>query len=127
MTPPLGGAISSIAYAALSKNFFYYKAADPYAHAQNQDAVIRLAEVPGLGIDSAQQVIAEVGVTASTFSSAAEFTSWVGTCPGRKKAPKRTPAAVRRKATNTCAACSTRPLMLLPRAKAPTFRQCAGV
>src|SRR5258708_35823902 len=85
MTPPLGGAISSIAYAALSKNFFYYKAADPYAHAQNQDAVIRLAEVPGLGIDSAQQVIAEVGVTASTFSSAAEFTSWVGTCPGKEE------------------------------------------
>jgi transposase len=41
----------------------------------HQDAVIRPAEVPGLGIDSAQQVIAEVGVTASTFSSAAEFTS----------------------------------------------------
>src|SRR5271170_1288401 len=30
----------------------------------HQDVVIRLAEVPGLGIDSAQQVIAEVGVTA---------------------------------------------------------------
>ena len=51
----------------------------------HQDAVIRLAEVPGLGIDSAQQVIAEVGVTASTFSSAAEFTSWVGTCPGKEE------------------------------------------
>src|SRR2546421_5886840 len=48
-----------------------------------QDAVIRLAEVPGLGVDSAQQVIAEVGVKASTFPSAAEFTSWVGTCPGK--------------------------------------------
>lgn len=51
----------------------------------HQDVVIRLAEVPGLGIDSAQQVIAEVGVTAATFSSAAEFTSWVGTCPGREE------------------------------------------
>jgi len=50
-----------------------------------QDAVIRLAEVPGLGIDSAQQIIAEVGITASTFSSAAEFTSWVGTCPGKEE------------------------------------------
>jgi transposase len=49
----------------------------------HQDAVIRLAEVPGLGVDSAQQVIAEVGVTAGTFPSAAEFTSWVGTCPGK--------------------------------------------
>ena len=51
----------------------------------HQDAVIRLAEVPGLGIDSAQQIIAEVGVTASTFSSAAEFTSWVGTGPGKEE------------------------------------------
>jgi transposase len=49
----------------------------------HQDAVIRLAEVPGLGVDSAQQVIAEVEVKASTFPSAAEFASWVGTCPGK--------------------------------------------
>ena len=49
----------------------------------HQEAVIRLAEVPGLGVDSAQQVIAEVGVQAGTFPSAAELTSWVGTCPGK--------------------------------------------
>ena len=48
----------------------------------HQDAVIRLAEVPGLGVDSAQQVNAEVGVRA-TFPSASEFASWVGTCPGK--------------------------------------------
>src|ERR1700749_4502363 len=48
-----------------------------------QDAVMRLAEVPGLGVDSAQQIIAEVGAQAGTFSSAAELTSWVGTCPGK--------------------------------------------
>lgn len=47
------------------------------------EAVMRLAEVPGFGIDSAQQVISEVGVQASTFPSAAQLTSWVGTCPGR--------------------------------------------
>ena len=49
----------------------------------HQKAVMRLAEVPGLGVDSAQQIIAEVGVQAGTFSSAAELTSWVGTCPGK--------------------------------------------
>jgi transposase len=49
----------------------------------HQDAVIRLAEVPGLGVDSAQQIIAEIGAQASTFPSAAELTSWVGTCPGK--------------------------------------------
>src|SRR5260370_37696475 len=51
----------------------------------HQDAVIRLAEVPGLGVDGGQQVIAEVGVKASTFPSAAELTSWVGTCPGKEE------------------------------------------
>ncbi len=35
----------------------------------HQDQVQRLAEVPGLGADSAQQIIAEVGVTAATFPS----------------------------------------------------------
>jgi transposase len=49
----------------------------------HQDTVMRLAEVPGFGVDSAQQAIAEVGVQASTFPSAAEFSSWVGTCPGK--------------------------------------------
>jgi transposase len=48
-----------------------------------QEAVMRLAEVPGLGVDSAQQIIAEVGAQADTFPSAAELTSWVGTCPGK--------------------------------------------
>src|SRR6201993_3470429 len=50
-----------------------------------QDAVMRLAEVPGLGVDSAQQIIAEVGAQAGTFASAAELTSWVGTCPGKEE------------------------------------------
>ena len=45
---------------------------------QDQDAVQRLAEVPGLGVDSAQQIIAEVGPTAATFPSAKCLSSWVG-------------------------------------------------
>ena len=49
---------------------------------QHQDAVTRLAEVPGLGVDSAQQIIAEVGPTATTFPSAKCLSSWVGACPG---------------------------------------------
>jgi transposase len=47
-----------------------------------QDQVQRLAEVPGLGVDSAQQIIAEVGATAATFPSAKQLSSWVGACPG---------------------------------------------
>jgi transposase len=49
---------------------------------QHQDAVERLAEVPGLGVDSAQQIIAEVGAKATTFASAKNLVSWVGACPG---------------------------------------------
>ncbi|HET6181243.1 MAG TPA: transposase [Candidatus Sulfotelmatobacter sp.] len=55
----------------------------------HQDAVIRLAEVPGLGVDSAQQIIAEVGAEASPFPAAAELTSWVGTCPGKDESAER--------------------------------------
>lgn len=49
---------------------------------QHQDAVQRLAEVPGLGVDSAQQIMAEVGATAATFPSEKHLSSWVGACPG---------------------------------------------
>ena len=49
---------------------------------QHQGAVERLAEMPGLGVDSAQQIIAEVGPAAATFPSAKCLSSWVGACPG---------------------------------------------
>jgi transposase len=52
---------------------------------QHQDAVERLAEVPGLGVDSAQQIIAEVGAKAVTFTSAKNLSSWVGACPGEEE------------------------------------------
>ncbi len=48
----------------------------------HQEGVQRLAAVPGLGVDSAQQIIAEVGAAAATFPSAKHLSSWVGACPG---------------------------------------------
>jgi hypothetical protein len=56
---------------------------------QHQDPVERLAEVPGLGVDSAQQIIAEVGAKAATFASAKNLVSWVGACPGDEKSAGR--------------------------------------
>jgi transposase len=53
--------------------------------AEHHDAVQRLAEVPGLGVDSAQQIIAEVGVTAATFPSPKHLASWMGACPGNEE------------------------------------------
>jgi transposase len=52
---------------------------------KHHDAVERLAEVPGLGVDSAQQIIAEVGATATTFPSPKHLASWVGACPGNEE------------------------------------------
>jgi transposase len=56
---------------------------------QYQQAVRRLAEVPGFGVNSAQQVIAEVGVQASMFHSAANLASWAGTCPGKQESAEK--------------------------------------
>jgi transposase len=50
-----------------------------------QDAVKRLAEVPGLGVDSAQQIVAEIGPKAATFASAKQLSSWAGLCPGNQE------------------------------------------
>ena len=50
-----------------------------------QEAVARLVELPGVGVDSAQQIIAEIGPKAEAFPSAAQLASWVGVCPGRQE------------------------------------------
>jgi transposase len=52
---------------------------------EHQPAVQRLAEVPGFGVDSAQQIIAEVGASAATFPSPKHLSSWVGACPGEEE------------------------------------------
>ena len=49
------------------------------------EAVQRLAEVPGFGVDSAHQVIAEVEAGAKSFASPEQLASWVGVCPGREE------------------------------------------
>ena len=51
----------------------------------HHDAEQRLAEVPGLGVDSAQEIIAEVGATAATFPSSKHLASWMGACPGNEE------------------------------------------
>ncbi len=50
----------------------------------DHEAVQRLAELPGLGADSAQLIIAEVGATAATFPSPKHLASWMGACPGNE-------------------------------------------
>src|SRR5207302_3242524 len=47
--------------------------------------VHRVAEGPGFGVDSALQVIAEVGPKAEIFGSEKRLSSWVGICPGNEE------------------------------------------
>jgi transposase len=50
-----------------------------------QDAIGRLAQMPGIRMLAAQQIIAETGPTAAAFPTAAQLVSWVGACPGRQE------------------------------------------
>ena len=50
----------------------------------HEDQVQRLAEVPGLGVDSAQQIMAEVGARAATFPSEGDLSFLGWRLPGRR-------------------------------------------
>jgi transposase len=50
----------------------------------HEDAVNRLAEVPGLGVDSGLQIVAEVGPQAEVFPTPGSLCSWVGAIPGEQ-------------------------------------------
>ncbi len=52
---------------------------------EHHDVVQRVAEVPGFGVDSALQMIAEVGPTAAVFPTEKHLSSWVGVCPGSEE------------------------------------------
>ena len=51
----------------------------------HEEVVQRLAEVPGFGMDSSVQMIAEVGLEAAHFSTEKKLSSWVGVCPGNQE------------------------------------------
>ena len=51
----------------------------------HQDAVARLAEIPGIRTLAAQQIIAEAGFNAQAFPSAKQFSSWIGVSPGKQE------------------------------------------
>lgn len=47
-----------------------------------QEAVARLIEIPGIGAEAAQEILAEIGPEAAAFPSSAQLASWIGVCPG---------------------------------------------
>jgi transposase len=48
----------------------------------HQDVITRLIEIPGIGAEAAQEIIAEIGPAAASFPSAPQLASWIGVCPG---------------------------------------------
>jgi transposase len=69
----------------------------------HQEAVGRLVEMPGIGVDSAQQIIAEIGPQAKAFPSAGQLASWVGVCPGREESAGESRSNRSAKVTGQCA------------------------
>lgn len=51
----------------------------------HQAAVTRLSAMPGIRVLAAQQIVAEAGPRASAFPTAAQFSSWIGVCPGQNE------------------------------------------
>ncbi len=89
----------------------------------HQDAVERLAEVPGLGVDSAQQIIAEVGATGSDLCFRPKsFPHGWEHAPETKKARKYPRATAPRKVTATCGAFSIKLPTPQPSRKEPFSR-----
>ena len=52
----------------------------PYA-----ETIQRLIEVPGIGAEAAQEILAEIGPTAVAFSCSEKLASWIGVCPGTQE------------------------------------------
>lgn len=52
---------------------------------ENSEAIARLADIPGIRVRAAEQIIAEAGPRAQAFASADRFSSWIGVCPGRQE------------------------------------------
>jgi len=88
----------------------------------HQDAIVRLAELPGLGIDSAQQIIAEIGPQAAAFPSAAQLASWVEVFLDSRRVPEYLAVTARPKATVPCVAFSISSPTLRSGRKIANFR-----
>jgi transposase len=71
---------------------------------RHNDAVVHLAEIPGLGVDSAQQIIAEVGAEARTFLPPSSSRHGLEHALETKKVQKYPRATAPRRATATCGA-----------------------
>jgi len=49
------------------------------------EAIQRLCEIPGINVQAARIILAEVGAEAAEFATAVQLASWAGVCPGREE------------------------------------------
>jgi transposase len=77
--------------------------------AEHHEVAQWLAEMLNLGVDSAQQVMAEVGATAATFPSSKHLASWMDACPGSEESAARTTVIAAPRAIDRCGSFSIRP------------------
>ena len=89
-----------------------------------EDAVVRLAEVTGFGVDSAQQYIAEVGPEAKTFATPGNLTSWSGTNPGSNESAEQNYSAHSAKGNKYVRRLLTEVAQAAVKTKGSHFQQC---
>ena len=66
-----------------------------------EDALTRLATIPGVGRRVAETIVAECGTDMQRFPSAAQFVSWAGFSPGQRQSGGHAHAAPVRKGSKT--------------------------
>lgn len=52
---------------------------------EHEAVIARLVAIPGIRLQSAQQIIAEAGPSAQTFATPGQFSAWIGVSPGREE------------------------------------------
>jgi transposase len=55
------------------------------AQQEHVGAIERLCQIPGIDVNAARLIVAEVGARAESFDTAAQLASWAGVCPGREE------------------------------------------
>lgn len=57
---------------------------DVYMEPYNE-IIERIVEIPGVGVSSAKDILAEIGVEMSVFPTERHIASWAGVCPGNNE------------------------------------------
>ncbi|MBC2724167.1 IS110 family transposase [Desulfosporosinus sp.] len=74
---------------------------DKHMNAEYIKAAKALDVLPGIGIVSAHQIVAEIGIDMSRFPSAKHLCSWAGVCPGNNESAGKIKSARINKANKT--------------------------